>query len=143
MIDGKVAWGILGAGAIAQAFARGLAMSNTGTLAAVGSRSIEKADRLADEFAPSARRQGSYEALLADADVDAIYLCTPHPMHAAWAIQAAEAKKHILVEKPFALNFHEATAIIEAAIANDVMAMEAFMYRCHPQTARLVELIRS
>ena len=64
-------------------------------------------------------------------------------MHAEWTIRACEAKKHVLVEKPMALNCADASAMIEAAIANDVMLMEAFMYRCHPQTAKLVELIKS
>src|SRR6478672_3748201 len=141
MESSNIRWGILGAGAIAKAFARGVQSSNTGTLSAVASRSQAKADQFGSDF-NIPRRHGSYEALLADDQVDAVYICTPHPMHAEWAMRAAEARKHILVEKPFALNFHEASAIIEAAIANDVFAMEAFMYRCHPQTARLVELIR-
>ena len=63
-------------------------------------------------------------------------------MHAEWAIRAAEAGKHILCEKPLTLNHAEAMAVVEAARAHDVFLMEAFMYRCHPQTARLVELIR-
>jgi predicted dehydrogenase/aryl-alcohol dehydrogenase-like predicted oxidoreductase len=138
----KINWGILGAGAIADAFAKGLATSQTGVLHAVGSRSKEKANTFADKFS-APNRHGSYEALLADKSVDAIYIGVPHPLHAEWAIKAAEAKKHVLVEKPFAINFHQATAIIEAAIANDVMLMEAFMYRCHPQTAKLVELIKT
>ena len=63
-------------------------------------------------------------------------------MHAEWAIKAAEAGKHILCEKPIGLNYAEAMAIVEAARRNDVFLMEAFMYRCHPQTAKLVELTR-
>lgn len=138
----KIAWGILGAGAIADAFAKGLATSQTGKLIAVGSRSKEKANTFADKFSVP-NRHGSYEELLADKSIDAVYVAVPHPMHAEWAIKACQAKKHVLLEKPFALNFHQATAIIEAAMANDVMLMEAFMYRCHPQTAKLVELIKS
>ena len=81
--------------------------------------------------------------LLADKEVQAIYISTPHPMHAEWAIKAAEAGKHVLCEKPIALNAAEAMAIIEAARQNDVFLMEAFMYRCHPQTAKIVELVSS
>src|SRR5205814_9729749 len=94
-----------------------------------------------DEFAVP-KRFGKYGARLADADVQAVYIATPHPQHAAWALRAAAAKKHVLVEKPMALNAAQVMAILEAGIEHDVFLMEAFMYRCHPQTARLVELIR-
>ena len=137
----KLSWGILGPGGIAKAFAKGVAASKTGKLVAVGSRSKEKADTFANEF-QIPKRHGSYEALLADKDVQAVYIATPHPMHAEWAIKAAEAGKHILCEKPLTVNYHEATAVIDAAWRNDVFLMEAFMYRCHPQTAKLVELLR-
>src|SRR4051812_24269292 len=137
----KIRWGILGAGNIAKSFAKHLPKSKTGTLVGIGSRSQDKADAFGAEFNVP-HRHGSYEALLADADVDAVYIATPHPSHAEWAIKAAEAKKHLLVEKPLAVNAAEASAIVEAAIVHDVFLMEAFMYRCHPQTKRLVELIR-
>ena len=146
-MSSTVSWGIIGAGSIARAFARGVANSKNAKLVAVGSRSLEKADKCADEVkawgqpVASAKRYGSYEDLLADKDVQAVYVAVPHPMHAQWAIAAARAKKHILCEKPFALNHAEAMAMIEAAAENGVFIMEAFMYRCHPQTAKLVELI--
>ncbi len=136
-----LAWGILGAGRIAGAFAKGLAGSTRGRLVAVGSRVKEKAEAFAADHG-GARAHGSYEALLADTDVDAVYVATPHPMHARWAIAAAEAGKHVLCEKPLTLNHAEAMAVVEAAREAGVILMEAFMYRCHPQTARLVELIR-
>src|SRR5581483_4245678 len=138
----KLAWGIIGTGRIAGIFAQGLAESKTGTLLAVGSRSQAAADTFGETW-QAPRRYGSYEQLLADKDVEAVYIATPHPWHAEWAIKAAEAGKHILCEKPLALNFPEAMAIVEAARRNDVFLMEAFMYRCHPQTAKLIELIRS
>ena len=138
----KLKWGILAPGGIAKAFARGVAHSKTGRVVAVGSRSKEKADAFADEF-DIPRRHGSYEALLADPEVQAVYIATPHPMHAEWAVKAAEAGKHILCEKPIGLNHAEAMAMVEAARRHDVFLMEAFMYRCHPQTARLVDLVRS
>jgi predicted dehydrogenase/aryl-alcohol dehydrogenase-like predicted oxidoreductase len=134
-------WGILGAGGIAKAFAKGLQSSKTGKLLAIGSREIAKAEAFAKEFG-AAKSHGSYEALLADPEVHAVYIATPHPYHAEWAIKAAAAKKHLLVEKPIGLNFGEAMAIVEAARLNDVFLMEAYMYRCHPQTHKLVELLR-
>ncbi|HUV04171.1 MAG TPA: aldo/keto reductase [Armatimonadota bacterium] len=137
----RLAWGIISTGAISKTFARALAGSRTGALIAVASRMQGKADAFGEEFNVP-RRYGSYEALLADPDVQAVYISTPHPMHAEWAIKAADAGKHILCEKPLTLNYPEAMAVIEAARRNDVFLMEAFMYRCHPQTPRLVELIR-
>jgi predicted dehydrogenase/aryl-alcohol dehydrogenase-like predicted oxidoreductase len=134
-------WGILGTGNIAKSLAGHLPHSRTGKLIAVASRSQPTADAFAREFnVPKAF--GSYEAMLADADVHAVYIATPHPMHAKWAIRFAEAGKHLLVEKPIGLSAGEAMAIIEAARAHDVFLMEAFMYRCHPQTAKLIELIQ-
>jgi len=137
----KLAWGILGTGSIAHALARGVLASKTGELLAVGSRAQESAEKFGDEFGIP-KRYGSYEALLADPGVQAVYVCTPHPMHAEWAIKAAEAEKHILCEKPIGINYPQAMAMVEAARENNVFLMEAFMYRCHPQTTRLVELIR-
>ena len=134
-------WGILGAGAIAKTFAKGVARTTGGKVIAIGSRSQGKADLFGDELG-IARRYGSYEALLADAEVEAVYIATPHPEHAEWAIKTAEAKKHVLCEKPIGMNFGEAMAIVEAARDNDVFLMEAFMYRCHPQTQKLVELVK-
>ena len=136
-------WGILGLGGIARNFSKGVAHSRTGRIVAIGSRSKEKADAFAAEFCPPARRHGSYEALLADPSVQAVYIATPHPMHAEWAVKAAGAGKHILCEKPIGINHAEAMAIVEAALRHDVFLMEAYMYRCSPQTAKLVELLRA
>ena len=85
---------------------------------------------------------GSYDALLGDDAVDVVYIATPHHDHARWAVRAAEAGKHILCEKPLALNRSDAEAVVDAAQGNGVFLMEAFMYRCHPQTRRLLELVR-
>lgn len=139
---GVIRWGILGPGAIAKAFARGVAAAGNGQIVAVGSRTRANADAFAAEFCPGATCYGGYQALLDDPNVQAVYIAVPHPMHAEWTIKAAEAKKHVLVEKPIALDHADAMAMIEAAVVNDVFLMEAFMYRCHPQTARLVELVR-
>ncbi len=136
-----VCWGILGAGSIANAFADGVTRSQTGRLVAVGSRTQAKADAFAAKWG-GIRAHGSYEALLADTEVQAVYVATPHPMHPEWAIKAAEAGKHVLVEKPAAINAYLTQTMLNAAAENGVFLMEAFMYRCHPQTARLVELLR-
>lgn len=137
----KLNWGIIGTGGIARKFARALQTSRTGQLFAVASRAQAPADAFAKEFGIS-RAHGTYESILKDTDVDAVYISTPHPFHAEWAIRAAEASKHILCEKPIAMNHAETMAIIEAADRNNVFLMEAFMFRCHPQTHKLMELIR-
>lgn len=135
-------WGILGAGNIAKKFARAMAKAKHGRLAAVASRGADKATAFATEFAiPTAH--GSYEALLADPQVDAVYIATPHPLHPRWAIAACEAGKHVLCEKPVALNAWQSEAMVQAAKEHGVLLMEAYMYRCHPQTARVVELVQS
>ena len=138
----KLQWGIISTGRISGVFAKNLAASETGELLAVASRTQEAADKFGDEYNVP-RRYAGYQALLDDPDVDAVYISTPHPMHAEWAVKAADAGKHILCEKPLALNYSEAMAIVEAARRNDVFLMEAFMYRCHPQTAKIVELVKS
>ena len=137
----SLSWGILGTGRIAGIFAQQLSQSKTGKLTAVGSRSQASADKFATEYGVP-RGHGTYEALLADSQVQAVYIATPHPQHAEWCIKAAAAGKHILCEKPLTLNHVEAVAVVEAARKHDVFLMEAFMYRCHPQTAKLVELLR-
>ncbi|HEX4215825.1 MAG TPA: aldo/keto reductase [Candidatus Dormibacteraeota bacterium] len=137
----RLSWGVLGAGRIAGVFTRGVATSATGEVVAVGSRSSDKAGAFAAEHGLP-RAYGSYEALLDDKSIDAVYVATPHPMHAEWSIRAAEAGKHILCEKPLAMNQAEVMAMIEAARRNDVFLMEAFMYRCHPQTVRLAQMVR-
>jgi predicted dehydrogenase/aryl-alcohol dehydrogenase-like predicted oxidoreductase len=139
----KLTWGIIGTGAIARTLANGIAKSRTGKLIAVASRAKETAEKFGNDFgiAP-ASCYASYEEILKDPAVQAVYVATPHPLHAEWAIKAAEAGKHVLVEKPMAINQYLAQAIIETAVANNVFVMEAFMYRCHPQTAKLVEILK-
>ena len=135
-------WGVLSTGRIAHTFARGLRDARRGHLVAVGSRTQESADKFGDEF-EIAHRHASYEALLENPEVDAIYIATPHPFHAQWAVKAADAGKHLLVEKPLTLNWADAARVVEACERNKVQLLEAFMYRYHPQTAKLVEIIRS
>ena len=138
----QLRWGILSAGRIAGVFANALKSSRTGVLHAVGAREQAKADAFGEQYG-APKRYGSYEALLADPDVQAVYIANLHPFHAEWAIKAADAGKHILCEKPITINTPELMAILEAVKRNDVFLMEAFMYRCHPQTQKLVELLRA
>lgn len=132
-----VRWGIVSTGRIARVFAEHLSSSRTGRLVAVASRDLARVQGFGD-----VRAHGSYEALLSDDDVDVVYIATPHPMHAPWAIAAADAGKHVLCEKPLAMDAREVATIVDAARRNSVFLMEAFMYRCHPQTAKLVDLLR-
>jgi predicted dehydrogenase len=138
----KLNWGIIGTGNIAKSFARNVPPSRTGRLVAAASRTQESADAFGKEF-PGTRLYASYEAMLADPEVQAVYISTPHPMHLEWMVATARAGKHILCEKPFTMNHREAAIAVEAAREHDVFLMEAFMYRCLPQTARVVEIVRS
>ncbi|MEU4289187.1 aldo/keto reductase [Kribbella sp. NPDC026596] len=141
MTDTKLRWGIIGTGNIASRFASQVPTSAANAVVAVGSRSIDSANAFADKW-NIANRHGSYDDLLADETVDAVYVATPHPMHPEWAIKAAEAGKHVLCEKPLAINKAWAEAMIEAAVRNDVFLMEAYMYRCLPQTKLVAQLVR-
>ena len=137
----KVRWGILATGHIAGVFAEGVRDSKTGSLAAVGSRTPSSARAFARKFhVPKAF--GSYAELLREPGVQAVYIGTPHPFHARWAIAAAKAGKHVLCEKPLAMSAREAEDMIQAAKRYKVFLMEAFQYRCHPQTAKVVDLIQ-
>ena len=137
----KLRWGILATGNIARKFAKGVEASQSGESTAVGSRTMEKAESFGDEFGIE-NRYGSYYDLLASPEFEAVYIAPPHPFHAQWAIRAAECGKHILCEKPLTMNHAEAMAVVEAARENRVFLMEAFHYRCHPQTAKILEIIR-
>jgi predicted dehydrogenase/aryl-alcohol dehydrogenase-like predicted oxidoreductase len=137
----KIRWGIIGPGSIAKAFRGGVANSKHGVLAAIATRDPSKPN-LASDF-PGVRVVHGYEALLADPEIDAVYIAVPHTGHAEWAIKAAEAGKHVLVEKPFALSAFEIDAVFHAHRKAGTFAGEAFMYRLHPQTAKLAEIIRS
>ncbi|MEM8783026.1 MAG: aldo/keto reductase [Planctomycetota bacterium] len=140
----ELKWGVLGPGTIAKAFAQGVAAADAGKIVALGARNADKAKAFADELGlTDVTIHGSYEALLADDAVQAVYVATPHPLHARWAIAAAEAGKHVFVEKPAGLNEPQVMAIVEAARVNGVFFMEAFKDRCHPQNAKLAELLNS
>ena len=135
-------WGILSTGRIAGIFATGVSRSKLGRVVAVASRTQAAADKFAAEFKVP-RAHGTYQALLDDPEVQAVYIATPHPQHLEWLIRAAEAGKHVLCEKPLGMNHAEAMVAAQVCREHNVLLMEAFMYRCHPQTAKLVELVKS
>lgn len=135
-------WGILSTGKIAHRFATALGKSATGRLVAVASRADAPASAFAEQHGAD-HAHGDYTSLLANPEVDAVYIATPHPMHLEWVIKCAESGKQILCEKPAGMNRGETEAMIAAVRAHGVFFMEAFMYRCHPQTRILRELIRA
>ena len=134
-------WGILATGRIAHTFANALKASSTGDLVAVGSRSEESASKFAESYDKMAVHS-SYQALLDDTNVEAIYVSTPHPQHAEWTIKALRAGKAVLCEKPMGLNHPEVMAMVDAAESTGTFLMEAFMYRCHPKTLQLQEVVQ-
>ncbi|HWQ11266.1 MAG TPA: Gfo/Idh/MocA family oxidoreductase [Roseiflexaceae bacterium] len=135
-------WGILGAGRIARKFVAAVQQSGSTTALAVASRERARAEAFARETGVP-RAYGSYEALLADPEVHGVYVATPNSLHAEWAIAAARAGKHVLCEKPIGATLAEAEAMFAAAREHGVWLMEAFMYRFHPQTLRVQELLGS
>ncbi|WP_110588583.1 Gfo/Idh/MocA family protein [Microbacterium suaedae] len=132
-------WGILATGGIAHAFASDLRTAGL-DIQAVGSRSQESADRFAAEFAiPNAH--ASYEALVADPDVDIVYVATPHPMHREAAGLALEAGKHVLVEKALTVNRREAEELRDLAAEKGLLVMEAMWTRYLPHMRRIHEIL--
>jgi predicted dehydrogenase len=133
-------WGVIGTGWVARTFIAALRDSAEERVVAVASRDAARAAALAAEL-NDARSYGAYTELLADTEVDAIYIGLPNSMHAKWTIACAQAGKHVLCEKPLAVNPAEAEMMFEAARTAGVWLMEAFMYRFHPQTLKVQELI--
>ena len=135
-------WGLLSTARINRALITPLRASKRNHLLAVGSRSQGSADAYAREW-KIPRAHGSYEALLADPEIDVIYNSLPNHLHAEWTIKAVEAGKHVLCEKPLALSVDEVDAMKTAAQKQGRVVAEAFMYRHHPQTLKVQELVRS
>ncbi|MBB6429062.1 Gfo/Idh/MocA family oxidoreductase [Algisphaera agarilytica] len=126
-------FGILGTGNIAHQFADGVAHARHSSIAAVGSRSDESARAFGAEYEiNNAMCFGSYDQLIACDAIDAVYVSLPNHLHAPWTIKALEAGKHVLCEKPFAMDTAEAEAMFAASQRTGKRLMEAFMYRCHP-----------
>lgn len=134
-------WGVLSTAKIGRdQVLPAIAESSNGVLSAVASRDLARARELADRF--GARHAfGSYEDLLASPEVDGVYIPLPTSQHVEWAVKAADAGKHVLVEKPLALNADDIAQVIEAQDRNRVVVSEAFMVFYHPQWAKVRELI--
>ena len=143
MAESPIQFGILGCADIARKVSRAITLAPNATLYAVGSRSLEKATRFAtaNGFPPSAKIYGSYEAVLDDPDVDAVYVPLPTSLHLKWAVLAAEKKKRVLLEKPVALNVAELDQILEACESNGVQFMDGTMWMHHPRTSKIKELL--
>jgi predicted dehydrogenase len=150
--DRPVRWGILATGAIARAFARNLLVLPDAEIAAVASRRTDSARAFADLVAtearaggrehPQPRAYGSYEQLVADPDVDVVYVATPHALHKDNVQLAFEAGKPVLCEKALTLNARDARELVEQARARRLFFMEAMWMRCHPVVRRIRQLAR-
>ena len=139
-MSGPLRIGILSTARIARAFIAGVAPSDLVKVTAVASRDTVKAERFARELGIT-RHYGSYEALLADREIDAIYNPLPNSLHAEWSIRATQAGKHVLCEKPLAASANEAVAMFESARQHGVHLVEGYPYRAQPHCAKLRELL--
>lgn len=139
----KIRWGIISTANIGRnSMIPALQSLDKAEVLAAASRDDEKAQKFADELGiPNA--YGDYQNLLDDPEIDAVYIPLPNHLHKEWAIRAAEAGKHILCEKPLALNADECLEMIEAADANGVILMESFMYRYHPRILGVLDMIKT
>jgi predicted dehydrogenase len=139
-MTGHVRWGVAGPGVIATRFAEALQLVEGGTVTAVASRSLQRANAFADKFAIGARYD-DYEALANDPDVDVVYIATPQSRHHADTLAAVDAGKHVLCEKPFALNARQAQQMVDAARRNNVFLMEAMWTRFLPSYRALAAML--
>src|SRR3954453_21094958 len=135
-----VKWGIISTADINRRLIPGAHASDKVDLVAVASRDKDRADAYAREWEIE-RAYGSYDELLADPEIEAVYISLPNTMHAEWSIRSVEAGKHVLCEKPFTRHPEEVTAAFDAADRAGRLLSEAFMYRHNPQTKRLAELV--
>jgi predicted dehydrogenase len=137
----SIRWGLLSTAKINQRLIGAIRQSNRGTVEAVASRDLKKAQAYASEW-EIPRAFGSYEAMLAADEVDAVYVSLPNHLHGEWTIAALQMGKHVLCEKPFALTLDEVDRMVSAAADYDRVLAEAFMYLHHPQTQRLAALLQ-
>ncbi len=128
---GKIKWGIIGLGNIAHQFAKDLMLVEEAELVAVASRNLDKAQEFAENY-DCKKAYDSYDAIINDAEVDILYIATPHNSHAALSIKALKTNKHVLCEKPIALNYDDALQMIKASKENNQFFMEAFWTRFNP-----------
>jgi predicted dehydrogenase len=141
MSDRILRWGILGAARITRSLVPAIRAAKGHELAATASRSADKARAHAEQWSIP-RTFDSYEAMLADPDIDIVYIPLPNHLHAEWTIRAAEAGKHVLCEKPIALTVDDVDRMADAAKRAGVVIAEAFMYRHHAQTAKIQQLVQ-
>ena len=137
----KLQWGILGTGMIARKFANDLKATDLGELKATGSRSQSTADSFATEY--GGKGLDSYESLINDPEVDAIYNPLPNGLHAEWSIKAMNSGKHVLCEKPMARNISEVEEMFMVSEKTGQILIEAFMYRAHPAIQKLIEIVHN
>ncbi len=139
----KVEWGVLGVAGIAvKKVIPAMQRGEWSQVAAIASRDLAKARQIAEQLGiPKA--YGSYEELLADPELEAVYNPLPNHLHVPWSIKAAEAGKHVLCEKPVSLTVEEATTLLKARDRTGVKIEEAFMVRTHPQWMRAIDLVRT
>jgi predicted dehydrogenase len=140
MVDDRIRWGISATGGIARRFATGLSETDDAETIAVASRTAERAEEFGAEF-DIAHRHASYEALAADPDVDVVYVASPHSRHEADTLLFLEAGKHVLCEKPFALNQVQARRMVDTARERGLFVMEAIWSRFLPAYQVLGELL--
>lgn len=134
-------WGILSTAKIGREHViPGIVKSENGILAGIASRDLSKAEALATQFG-ALKAYGSYEALLADPDIDGVYIPLPTAQHIEWTVKAANAGKHVLCEKPISLNADDIAQLIAARDRNKVVIAEAFMVTYHPQWLKVRDLI--
>ncbi|KAK2421427.1 putative oxidoreductase [Trifolium repens] len=139
----KVRFGILGCAQISIKLCKALSKAPNATLIAIGSRSLEKATTFATEqvLPEAVRVYGSYEAVVEDDEIDAVYIPLPTALHVTWAVKAAERGKHVLLEKPVAMNVAELDRILEACEVNGVQFMDGTMWIHHPRTKKMKEAL--
>ena len=136
-----IGWGIVGPGEIAGVFARALQRSGAGHIQGVFGRSPERSQRYVDSFGGTPHQ--SLDELLGDDRIQAVYIATPHPMHFAAARQAIKAGKAVLCEKPMTTSASETSELVELSLRTGTPLVEAWMYRTHPQIARVIDLIKN
>jgi len=141
-VSGRVRWGVMSTANIGRwAVNPAIRASANGELVAVASRDADRAREFAETW-EIPRWHGGYQALLDDDGVDAVYIPLPNGLHREWTVRAAEAGKHVLCEKPLALTEAECLEMGRAAETRGVILMEAFMYRFHPRTEKVIEMVR-
>jgi predicted dehydrogenase len=141
MSQNQIKWGILGTSPISEVMANAIHASSTSQLVAIASRSQAIAKEFSHKFSIP-KFYGDYRSLLDDQEIDAVYIGLPNHLHKEWIIRTAEARKHILCEKPLVVSVNDAHEVISVVRETSVFCLEALMYRYHPFTHKLQELIQ-